>query len=107
MMNVDLDKVMVENNTAAKRFEAVVDGQRAMIEYGLMDGSIVFTHTEVPPALEGHGLASKMAHTALEYARAQQLSIVPLCPFVTSYLRRHPEYHTLVEPAYRERVQRD
>ncbi len=104
-MNTDLDTVTVENNTAAQRFEAQVNGQLAVVEYGFVDGSIVFTHTEVPPALKGYGLADKLVRTALEHARAHQLTVVPLCPFVTSYLRWHPEYQALVDPAFREHVQ--
>ncbi len=65
---------------------------------------IVFTHTEVPEALEGHGIAAKLAHTALEHARAQRLTVVPLCPFVASYIRRHAEYQGLVHPDYRAQV---
>jgi predicted GNAT family acetyltransferase len=104
-MNVDLDKVVIDNNATDQRFEAHVDGQLAVVEYSLTDTRIVFTHTGVPPALSGHGLANKLAATALEYARTQHLTVVPLCPFVASYLRRHPEYGDLVDPAFRNRVQ--
>lgn len=104
-MSMDLDNVVIENNRADQRFQTQVDDDLAVIEYGLVGASIVFTHTEVPEALSGHGIANKLAQTALEYARAQQLTVVPLCPFVASYIRRHPEYQTLVEPAFRSLVQ--
>ncbi len=104
-MGVDLANVVIENNRMAQRFQAQVDGNLAMVEYGLVGASIVFVHTEVPEALAGHGIANKLAHTALEYARTQQLTVVPLCPFVASYIRRHPEYQALVEPAFRALVQ--
>lgn len=103
-MNVNLDTVVVENNTADQQFQAQVNGHLAVVEYGFVDGSIVFTHTEVPHALAGHGIGDKLVHTALEHARTQQLTVVPLCPFVASYLRRHPEYHALVHAAYQARV---
>ncbi len=96
--------VTVTNNVDASRFEATVDGHVAFAEYGRVDNDIVFTHTIVPPELEGRGLASKIVHTALDHARAEHLAVVPLCPFVASYLRRHPEYHDIVNPAYRSRV---
>ncbi len=99
-----MNNVTVTNNEAAHRFEATVDGHVAFAEYGRVDDDIVFTHTIVPPELEGRGLASKIVHTALDHARAEHLSVVPLCPFVASYLRRHPEYHEIVNPAYRSRV---
>ncbi len=106
-MSVDLDNVVIENNQAAQRFQAQVDGYLAVVEYGLVGASIVFTHTEVPEALAGHGIANKLAHTALEYARTQQLTVVPLCPFVARYIRRHPEYRALVDPAFSALVQPD
>jgi uncharacterized protein len=94
----------VQNNTAASRFEVEVDGALAIIAY-LRDGqTITFTHTQVPPALEGQGLASSMAHAALDYAQAQGLVVIPLCPFVASYIQRHQEYLPLVHAAHRPRV---
>lgn len=96
--------VTVTNNVDAHRFEASVAGHVAYAEYARVDDDIVFTHTIVPPELEGRGLASKIVHTALDHARGERLSVVPLCPFVASYLRRHPEYHDIVNPAYRSRV---
>ncbi len=104
-MSVDLNTVLVVNNEAAHRFEVQVDSEIAVIEYGLVDESIVFIHTEVPDALAGQGIAQKLAQTALAYARAQRHTVVPLCPFVASYIRRHPEYHTLVDPAFSALVQ--
>lgn len=99
------ENITVTNNPAANRFEITIDGHTAFAAYGWVENDIVFTHTEVPPALEGRGVASKIVHEALEYARAEHLDVVPLCPFVASYLHRHPEYHDTVNPAYRSRVE--
>jgi uncharacterized protein len=104
-MSSDRNPIVVNNNSQAKRYEVIMDGALAMIEYGLVDQSIVFTHTEVPKALEGQGIAQKMAQTALEDARARGRTVVPLCPFVAAYIRRHPEYQDLVEPAFRSLIQ--
>ena len=57
---------------------------------------IVFTHTLVPASLEGRGIASVLARTALDDARSRHLRVVPLCPFVRDYIERHPEYQELV-----------
>ena len=103
-MSKDIDTLVVNNNEAEEQFEAEVNGERAFIQYHRMGERIVFIHTEVPEALEGHGIASKLAREALEVARAQHLIVVPLCPFVTSYIRRHPEYGSLVAAEYRARV---
>jgi predicted GNAT family acetyltransferase len=102
-MNGNLDDVTVTNNETAQRYEARVDGQLAVIIYQQLGDCIVFIHTEVPEALEGHGVAGKMARFALDDARARRLMVIPQCPFVASYIRRHPEYADLVPPGDRAR----
>ncbi len=89
----------IQNNEAGQQFEANVDGDLAFVEYRRSGNKLVLVHTEVPEALEGRGIGSQLAHAALEYARAQHLGVVPLCPFVASYIRRHPEYQDLVHPS--------
>ena len=75
------------------RFVVVQDGETAELTYrGGTDGQIVFTHTGVPTALEGRGIASALAKTGLEYTRANNLEVVPLCSFVRGYIERKPEY---------------
>lgn len=100
-MSMNLAHITINNNEAAHRFEAQVEGQQAFVEYVRFNGGIIFSHTEVPPALEGRGLAGKLAQAALEYARREQLSVVPMCPYVASYIRRHTEYESLVDAAHR------
>ena len=86
----------VRNNEALHRFELDVDGQTAVAYYRLAPGVITFTHTEVPPALEGHGIASKLIRGALESARAQGLKVVARCPFVSGFIGRHSEFNDLL-----------
>jgi uncharacterized protein len=74
----------------------VVDGHRAIAAYQLEEGKIVFTHTIVPKAIEGRGVASKLIKAALDSSRDRGLRVVPLCPFVKAYIERHPEYQALV-----------
>ena len=95
-MDLNLNDVTVIHNEEAHRFEAQVEGHRALMNYRLFPDRIVFTHTEVPPPLEGHGLAGKLARTALDFARASHLRVVPLCPYVASFLRKDSEFHDLV-----------
>jgi uncharacterized protein len=57
---------------------------------------ITFTHTEVPPALEGHGIGSALVRGALDAARAQGLKVVAKCPFVSAYIAKHPEFADLL-----------
>lgn len=88
----------VRNNTADHRFEMMIEGKLSMIGYDMPDeNNIIFTHTEVPEELEGRGIASRLAKAALEFAKNQGLAVIPLCPFVNGYIRRHPEYQPLVK----------
>ena len=89
--------VQVTNNSSASQFEILTDGRVATLAYSERDGKLYLIHTEVPKQLEGRGYASALAKTALEYARQNQLTAVPHCPFVRAYLQRHPEYATLVK----------
>ncbi len=95
-MNVDLNKLTVTHNEAAQRFELLVDGLRALLTYRRFPDRIVLVHTEVPQPLEGHGLAAKLSRFALDFARANHLRVVSLCPYVSSFIRKHPEYQDLV-----------
>ena len=86
----------VRDNTALNRFELDVDGRQAVSYYRLAPGVITFVHTEVPQALSGHGVGSKLIRGALEMVRAQGLKVVPQCPFVSAYMGKHPEYSDLL-----------
>jgi predicted GNAT family acetyltransferase len=88
--------VVVRDNAAERRFETTVEGHTAYIDYRLADGAIVFQHTEVPAPLEGRGVGAALVRGALEAAQAKGLAVVPVCPFVSAYIRRHPEYAPLV-----------
>ena len=92
--------VPVVHNPEAQRFEATVDGQCAFAAYRLHNGTIVFTHTEVPPALQGRGVAGALARTALEYARGAGLDVLPACPFIASYIRRHRQHEPPVRASH-------
>ena len=87
----------VANNADAGRYEVSLDGEPAgFAEYRLRDGRVIFTHTEVDSAFEGHGLGSSLARGALDDVRNRGLQAVPLCPFIAAYIERHPEYQDLV-----------
>jgi hypothetical protein len=95
-MEVNLDHIIVTNNEEAQRFEATVDGLRSILTYRRLPDRIVFTHTEVPQPLEGNGIAAKLTAAALDFARASHLRVVPLCPYVSSFIGKHREYQDLV-----------
>jgi uncharacterized protein len=103
-MSENQQEILVTANEASHRFEAEVDGKKAFLQYYLSDGSIVFTHTEVPKDLEGQGIGGVLAKAGLAYARAENLTVTPLCPFVEAYVRKHPRDMELVEPGYRSKM---
>jgi len=88
----------IVNDEAARRWEARLDGELAgYAEYRAGRGRVVFTHTVVEPRFEGRGIGSALARTALDDAVAQELRIVPYCPFIGAHLRRHHEYDAWVD----------
>ena len=95
-MDIAIGDLNVEHNFGARRFEIHYGDDLARLEYHLRGRTIVYTHTIVPPALEGHGIAGRLAKEALDYARNSGLSVVPLCPYVADYIENHPEYADLV-----------
>lgn len=92
---MDFENIVVVNNEEEKRFEVVLGESLAMIEYQRAGKNIIYTHTEVPEAFEGKGIAKKMAFAAMEFAKDNGLKVQALCPFVAKYVREHPEYHSI------------
>jgi uncharacterized protein len=88
--------IEVVHNEAASRFEATVDGRLSICQYRRQDGQLLLTHTEVPPALGGRGIAAALVAANLDWARAQGLRVRPLCSYVAAYMRRHPETQDLL-----------
>ncbi len=86
----------VRDNRAEQEFTLEVDGERAIAAYQLYGDEIVFTHTVVPPAIEGRGVGSRLIRVALDSARDRGLKVVPQCPFVADFIRKHPGYRDLV-----------
>lgn len=88
--------IAITHDARAQRFEALVDGRRCEADYQLRDGVMWMTHTGVPPALEGRGIAARLVAEALTWARAQGLKVQPSCSYVAVYMRRHPETQDLL-----------
>jgi len=81
----------VRDNKARQRFELDVEGGVAFANYRLTPQAVIITHTETPPALRGHGIASELVKGALELIRADGHKVIAGCGFVADYLRKHPE----------------
>lgn len=91
-------KSEVQHVAERSRYEAVEDGQLAgFATYSDVDGVRVFTHTEVFPDFEGHGIGTALVRDALDACLAEGRSIVALCPFVDEFVTNHSEYAELVD----------
>lgn len=89
--------VEVRNNHDERRYEAWVDGSLAgFAEYRPRPEAVVLTHTEVDPVYRGQGIAARLAAGALDQIRAAGNKIIVQCPYVASYLEKHPEQRDLV-----------
>lgn len=88
----------VRDNTEKRRFELPLgEGRTAFIQYAETgEGVLALTHTEVPVEFEGQGVGSALVKGAFEIVREGGAKIDPMCPFIAAYLRRHPEYQSLV-----------
>ncbi len=91
-------EITVHNNLDAKEYQTEVDGHKARMEYIIANDKIYLTHTEVPKELGGKGIGSAMVKHVFAEIEEKKLQLVPLCPFVASYIKRHPEWSRLVSP---------
>jgi predicted GNAT family acetyltransferase len=96
--------VEVRDNPAEHRFEVFLGrGLAGFATYEERPRVLAILHTEIDPAFEGEGLGSALIGGVLDAARARGLAVLPICPFVKSYLKGHPEYVDLVPAAQRKR----
>ncbi|MEY8877141.1 MAG: GNAT family N-acetyltransferase [Leptothrix sp. (in: b-proteobacteria)] len=97
MFTPDLDLAAVVHHDAShQRFEAVVDGLSCVADYRLSGSVVTFTHTGVPRALQGRGVAAELVRSALDWVRAEGLTVVPACSYVHVYMQRHPATQDLL-----------
>jgi predicted GNAT family acetyltransferase len=69
----------------------LTDGEAELVYTVLGDEAIDLQHTEVPPADRNQGIADTLVRAALAYAREHELRVVPTCPYVKAWFRKHPE----------------
>ncbi|MCW3816921.1 N-acetyltransferase [Micromonospora sp. DR5-3] len=81
-----------------ERFEARDEAGKlaGLVTYQLTGNIIAYTHTEVDPEFEGQGVGSTLARTVMDDARAKGRTVVPICPFLSGWLEKHPEYENIV-----------
>jgi uncharacterized protein len=90
----------VHRDDARHRYHAEIDGHEARILFEPAgDRTLDFQHTQVAPELRGRGVADALVSRALDDVRARGERIIATCPFVKSFLGRHPEYQDLLAKA--------
>ena len=82
----------ITNNEDVNRLEVSVEGGIGFLRYQIARDTMWLLHVRVPQEAQGHGVASELTRTALELAKERSLKVVPVCSFVATYIRRHPEY---------------
>jgi hypothetical protein len=86
----------MHDNTANNRYELAVDDQTAFADYR-KDGHIIYiTHVETPPALRGKGTAGQLMQEIAEHAKSENLKLVPICGYASTWLQRHKEYESVM-----------
>ena len=80
----------------ADRFVASVNGIEARLDYRLDGERMVITHTDVPDAISGQGVAGRLTRAAFEHARAQGWKVQPACAYAAGWAERHPEHASLL-----------
>lgn len=86
----------VVDNPERSRFELEEQGLVAFADYRLHGDRLVIPHVEAPPALRGTGAAGRLMTGMLDMIRERGLKVIPVCPYASAFIRRHPEYQDLV-----------
>lgn len=94
------DQIDVRFDADGRRFEIFLDDVLAgHARFRDLDGVRTFVHTQIDSQFEGRGLGGQLIREALDQTRAAGLRVIPECPFVRSFIEKHPEYDELVAAA--------
>ena len=86
----------VNDNKELNRFEVHEEGEIGFLEYEADENYIALLHTEVPGDIGGKGIAQALAGHAFNFAKEKKLKVLVYCPFVSTYVKRHPELNELI-----------
>jgi predicted GNAT family acetyltransferase len=87
----------ITDNAARSRYELDVGGKTAFANYRRVGSTLHISYVEAPPSLRGTGAAGRLMRGVMETARAEGLKVVPICGYASAWIRRHREYHDLLE----------
>lgn len=99
-MKPEFENIPLVKNEAKKRFEIEVDGHYAFINYGETGSQVALVHTEAEPELAGTGAAAAVVEKTLNYIENEGKKLLPFCPYVFAYIKKHPEWKRIVDPRF-------
>jgi len=88
------EKVIHEKES--ERFVINLEGNEVYVEYTMTGNEINLHHTFTDPALRGKGLAAQVVRAALEFAKENNLKVIPTCSYVQAFIAKNKEYQKLV-----------
>lgn len=88
--------IAIEHKPARQRFEAVVEQHLCLLEYVRDGQTVAMNHVQVPKPVGGRGIAGELTRHALDWARSEGLKVVPNCPYIATWIKRHPDYQELL-----------
>lgn len=94
--------IEVSHDTGARRFTTEVDGQRAVLDYTIAGDVMTITHTGVPQAIGGRGIAGELMRAALDTAQQAGWKVIAACSYAAAYLAKHPD--AAAQRRYEERL---
>lgn len=99
-MKPEFENIPLVKNEKKKRFEIEINGHFAFINYGDFGNQMALVHTEAEPELAGTGAAEAVVEKTLEFIENEGKKLLPFCPYVFAYIKKHPEWKHLVDPHF-------
>lgn len=102
VMKPEFEELTLVNDEAKKRFYIEVDGHLAFINYDYAEGEhqIALVHTEAEPELLGTGAAAAVVEKTLHYIKENGKKLLPFCPYIFAYIKKHPEWKAIVDETF-------
>ncbi len=95
-MNEAYKNMPLVDNVKGSRFEMLVEGHTAFIDYSQKGDVIFLIHTEVPDELGGKGVGGALVEKTLQYIEDNNYKLVPYCQFVRAFIQKHPEWKRIL-----------
>ena len=100
-MKAELEHLPLIKNDTDHRFELELNGFTAFIDFKETENQIALIHTESPEELAGTGAASALVEKTLQWVKESGKLLLPFCPFVFAFIKKHPEWKTLVDTRFK------